>query len=232
MGGSKARLVRQRDRGRLNARERLAHLFDPDTFFEIGNLVGTTDQPPVPGDALVAGSGASTAGLRLPAPRASPCSVDPSGVARPTSAIACASTLQERVPLVMMLEGAARPPGHRVGVRAPARRPDGLGRYAGTVPMVCLVLGASAGHGALTAPLCDFVVMTETAWYRGRPAAREVGHRRTSRRRCSAGLKWPPTCRAWAQRGERRRGDLPRGTTSVTSRLRRGRDLPPRPRRT
>jgi acetyl-CoA carboxylase carboxyltransferase component len=29
--------------------------------------------------------------------------------------------------------------------------------------MVCLVLGASAGHGALTAPLCDFVAMTETA---------------------------------------------------------------------
>jgi acetyl-CoA carboxylase carboxyltransferase component len=31
------------------------------------------------------------------------------------------------------------------------------------VPLVCLVLGASAGHGALTAPLCDFVAMTETA---------------------------------------------------------------------
>jgi acetyl-CoA carboxylase carboxyltransferase component len=29
--------------------------------------------------------------------------------------------------------------------------------------MVCLVLGASAGHGALTAPMCDFTVMTETA---------------------------------------------------------------------
>jgi acetyl-CoA carboxylase carboxyltransferase component len=29
--------------------------------------------------------------------------------------------------------------------------------------MLCLVLGASAGHGALTAPLCDFAVMTETA---------------------------------------------------------------------
>jgi acetyl-CoA carboxylase carboxyltransferase component len=29
--------------------------------------------------------------------------------------------------------------------------------------MVCLVMGASAGHGALTAPLSDFVVMTEAA---------------------------------------------------------------------
>ena len=29
--------------------------------------------------------------------------------------------------------------------------------------IVCLVLGASAGHGALTAPLSDFAVMTESA---------------------------------------------------------------------
>ena len=64
--------------------------------------------------------------------------------------------------MVMMLEGA----GHRVTETASGRRPGdlmGLAELSGSVPMVCLVLGASAGHGALTAPLCDFVVMTETA---------------------------------------------------------------------
>src|SRR5260370_9038199 len=55
--GGQARLDGQGERGRLNARERLAALFDPGTFFEIGALVGTTEQPPVPGDAFVAGSG-------------------------------------------------------------------------------------------------------------------------------------------------------------------------------
>jgi hypothetical protein len=55
--GGEARLERQQQRGRLNARERLNRLFDRDTFFEIGNLVGTVDEPPVPGDTLVAGSG-------------------------------------------------------------------------------------------------------------------------------------------------------------------------------
>jgi acetyl-CoA carboxylase carboxyltransferase component len=54
--GGEARLTRQHQRGRLNARERLDRLFDTGTFFEIGNLVGTTDDPPAPGDALVAGS--------------------------------------------------------------------------------------------------------------------------------------------------------------------------------
>jgi acetyl-CoA carboxylase carboxyltransferase component len=39
----------------------------------------------------------------------------------------------------------------------------GLAELSGIVPMVSLVLGASAGHGALTAPLCDFVAMTQTA---------------------------------------------------------------------
>ncbi|MEX1007677.1 MAG: carboxyl transferase domain-containing protein, partial [Acidimicrobiia bacterium] len=38
-----------------------------------------------------------------------------------------------------------------------------LAELSGLVPMVCLVLGPSAGHGALTAPLSDFVVMTEAA---------------------------------------------------------------------
>ena len=55
--GGEARLVRQRERGRLHARERIAALFDPGSFSEIGQLVGTAEDPPVPGDALVAGSG-------------------------------------------------------------------------------------------------------------------------------------------------------------------------------
>ena len=74
----------------------------------------------------------------------------------------CQLALQERVPLVMMLEGA----GHRVTDSSGGRRPGdlmGLAELSGVVPMVCLVLGASAGHGALTAPLSDFAVMTQSA---------------------------------------------------------------------
>jgi len=66
------------------------------------------------------------------------------------------------VPLVFMLEGA----GHRLTNTHAGRRPNdlqGLAELSGQVPIVCLVLGASAGHGALTAPLSDFVVMTRQA---------------------------------------------------------------------
>lgn len=161
--GGQGRLDRQRERGRLNARERLGALFDPGTFFEIGALVGTTEQPPVPGDAFVAGSGRIDGRPALAG--AEDVTVLGGSIGSGASDKRyrlCQLARQERVPLVMMLEGA----GHRVTNPASGRRPGdlmGLAELSGTVPMVCLVLGASAGHGALTAPLCDFVVMTETA---------------------------------------------------------------------
>jgi acetyl-CoA carboxylase carboxyltransferase component len=161
--GGQARLDRQHQRGRLDARERLDRLFDPGTFSEIGNLVGTTDQPPVPGDALVAGSGRINGRAALAG--AEDVTVLGGSIGSGASDKRyrlCQLARQERVPLVMCLEGA----GHRVTETSSGRRPGdlmGLAELSGIVPMVSLVLGASAGHGALTAPLCDFVAMTETA---------------------------------------------------------------------
>ena len=161
--GGEARLERQYRRGRLNARERLGRLFDPDTFSEVGNLVGSTDEPPVPGDALVAGSGRINGRPALAG--AEDVTVLGGSIGSGSSDKRyrlCQLARQERVPLVMMLEGA----GHRVTETAAGRRPGdlmGLAELSGLVPLVGLVLGASAGHGALTAPLCDFVAMTETA---------------------------------------------------------------------
>ena len=138
-------------------------LFDPGSFSEIGQLVGTTADPPVPGDALVAGSGRIDGRPALAG--AEDVTVLGGSIGSGASDKRyrlCQLALQERVPLVMMLEGA----GHRVTDSAGGRRPGdlmGLAELSGIVPMVCLVLGASAGHGALTAPLSDFAVMTESA---------------------------------------------------------------------
>jgi acetyl-CoA carboxylase carboxyltransferase component len=80
----------------------------------------------------------------------------------------------DRVPLVMLLEGA----GFRADGGAHARTPTDLlaqARCSGRVPLVTAVLGASAGHGALVAPLSDFVVMSEQAsiFTAGPPVVRE-----------------------------------------------------------
>jgi acetyl-CoA carboxylase carboxyltransferase component len=165
MGGAE-KVARHRTGGRLDARARAAALFDPGTFVELGAFTGGlsegTDHP-APADALVAGSG-------LIDGRPALCGVEDFTVLggsigeggsdkryRLTQLAA-----QERLPLVFMLEGA----GHRLTNSHAGRRPNdlqGLAELSGQVPMVCLVLGASAGHGALTAPLSDFVVMTEAA---------------------------------------------------------------------
>ena len=79
----------------------------------------------------------------------------------------------DRVPLIMMLEGA----GFRADGAVTARRtPTDMlaqARCSGRVPLVTAVLGASAGHGALVAPMSDFTVMS---------AARVDLHRRPAGR--------------------------------------------------
>jgi acetyl-CoA carboxylase carboxyltransferase component len=149
-------------RAKLDARRRLDLLFDPDTFFELGPLVGGTEAP---ADALVAGFG-KVAGRSVLA-AAEDFSVLGGSIGAGSMAKrvrVCGLALQERVPLVFLLDGA----GHRLSETGGAggRAPNDLLLLADLskqVPMVCLVLGASAGHGALTSPLSDFTVMTESA---------------------------------------------------------------------
>ena len=68
--------------------------------------------------------------------------------------------VRDKIPLVMMLEGAGfRPTGGHYG-----RTPTDLiaqTRCSGRVPTVAAVLGPSAGHGALVAPVCDFTIMSD-----------------------------------------------------------------------
>jgi acetyl-CoA carboxylase carboxyltransferase component len=149
-------------RGKLDARQRILRLFDEGTFVELGVLVGAVQG--VPGDAFVCGLGRVNgrpclAGVEDFSTLAG--SIGQGGTAQRYRIAELA--LQERVPLVMMLEGA----GHRLtDTGGGGRAPNDLLAMAdlgGHVPMVCLVLGASAGHGALAAPLSDFVIMSEQA---------------------------------------------------------------------
>ncbi len=167
MGGSE-RLERQHERGRLDARQRVAHLLDPGSFIELGALTGSVQRgvsPIAPADALVAGHG--TIDGRPVLIGAEDFTVMGGSIGLATSAKRHRLTQlagQERVPLVMLLEGAgdrAQNAFERRG-RAPNDL-QALVSLSGLVPTVCVVMGSSAGHGALTAPLMDFVVMVEGA---------------------------------------------------------------------
>ncbi|MGE4609753.1 MAG: carboxyl transferase domain-containing protein [Myxococcota bacterium] len=160
MGGGEriGRLMTQR--GKLDARTRISLLFDEGTFAELGALVGGEQAP---ADALVAGFGRVEGRTVMTA--AEDFTVLGGSIGSGSMAKryrVCQLALQERVPLVFMLDGA----GHRLTDTGGGRTPNDLLALAdcsGNVPMLCLVLGASAGHGALTSPLSDFTVMTESA---------------------------------------------------------------------
>ncbi|MDI2124519.1 acyl-CoA carboxylase subunit beta [Yinghuangia seranimata] len=157
MGGP-AKLARYTAGGRLTARARVDALLDPGSFTELGTLAGGAD---VPADAFVAGSGRVDGRPVFVGAEdftVQGGSIGPSAAAKRARLARLAG--QERAPLVMLLEGA----GHRAtnalqGHTASPNDLQALTELAGVVPTVAVVTGPSAGHGALTAPLSDFVVM-------------------------------------------------------------------------
>jgi acetyl-CoA carboxylase carboxyltransferase component len=159
MGGDE-RLAKHRAAGKLDVRARLAHLLDPGSFQELGTLVGGEEAP---ADAIVMGSGRIEGRPVMVAAedftvKAGTISQSANSKRYRAAEIAAA----DRVPLVMMLEGA----GYRADGKGHARTPTDLlaqARCSGRVPLITAVLGASAGHGALVAPMSDFTVMSRRA---------------------------------------------------------------------
>jgi acetyl-CoA carboxylase carboxyltransferase component len=171
MGGEE-RLAKHRESGKLDARARIDHLLDRSSFQELGTLVGGPDSP---ADAVVIGSGRIDGRPVMVA--AEDFTVKAGTISQAANAKryrVAELALLDRVPLVMMLDGA----GYRADGRPHGRAPTDLlaqGRCSGRVPLVTAVLGSSAGHGALVAPMSDFTVMSGHAaiFTAGPPVVRE-----------------------------------------------------------
>ncbi|MGW6730746.1 acyl-CoA carboxylase subunit beta [Nocardia sp. NPDC055029] len=156
MGGPE-RVEKHRGKGKLDARARIEHLLDPGTFQEFGTLVGGA----VAADAIVAGSGLING---VPVMVGAEDFTTLAGTIAPGSNAKryrlAELAVRDRVPLVMLLEGAGfRPTGDHYG-----RTPTDLlaqAQCSGKVPVVTAVLGPSAGHGALIAPVADFAIMSK-----------------------------------------------------------------------
>ncbi len=155
MGGPE-RLDKHHGKGKLDARARIERLLDPGTFRELGTLVGGE----VPADAIVTGSGlinGSPVMLGAEDFTTMAGSIGPGGNSKRYRIAELA--VRNKIPLVMLLEGAGfRPTGGHYG-----RTPTDLlaqAQCSGRVPTVAAVLGPSAGHGALVAPVSDFRIMS------------------------------------------------------------------------
>ncbi|OBF07640.1 acyl-CoA carboxylase subunit beta [Mycobacterium sp. 852002-10029_SCH5224772] len=155
MGGPE-RLDKHHNKGKLDARARIEYLLDPGTFRELGTLVGGE----IAADGLIVGSGeinGSPVMLGAEDFTTLAGSIGPGGNSKRYRIAELA--LRDKIPLVMLLEGAGfRPTGGHYG-----RTPTDLlaqAQCSGRVPTVAAVLGPSAGHGALVAPVCDFRIMS------------------------------------------------------------------------
>ena len=157
--GGEDRLAKHRASGKLDARARVERLLDPGTFRELGTLVGND----VPADAIVAGSGRIDGRHVMVGAEDFTTQAGTIGGGSNAKRYRIAElALRTKVPLVMLLEGA----GYRPTDRTHGRSPTDLlmqAQCSGQVPIVTGVLGASAGHGALIAPMSDFTVMTPQA---------------------------------------------------------------------
>ena len=165
MGGEE-RVARQHSRGRLTARERIAALCDDESFNEYGALAGGCHpggEPPLAGDALVGGTGRING--KTVVVMAEDFTVKGGSIGHPNAAkrTRLVRLAQEQLlPLVLMLDGAGERATNQTE-RYP-NTPGDLQLVAdlkGVVPVVTLVLGTSAGHGALTGMFADLIIMLE-----------------------------------------------------------------------
>lgn len=165
MGGTE-KLAKREAGAMLNARQRIEQLVDPDSFQELGTLVGGISHdglPAAPADAIVGGTAKIDGRPVVVAAEDFTVQGGSIGFGAHAKRVRYAKlALQEKIPMVIMLEGAGERASN--GMQRHPYAPNDLQVMAelkGKVPTVALVMGASAGHGALSGILMDFIVMVE-----------------------------------------------------------------------
>lgn len=165
MGGAE-KLAKHNSEGCLDARQRIKELLDPGSFRELGTFVGSVSrgvQPLVPADGLIGGMGAIDGRPVIVGSEDFTVMGGSIGLGTHAKRLRLAQlATQERVPLVMLLEGAGERTTNMLE-RYPYAPNDlqVLANLSGLVPTVCVVMGSSAGHGALTGMLMDLVIMVQ-----------------------------------------------------------------------
>jgi propionyl-CoA carboxylase beta chain len=173
LGGGEARFQRQREGGRLTARERIDALFDPGTFEEIDKFVthrcrdfGMADQV-IPGDGVVAGHGRVSG--RAVCAFAQDFTVFGGSLSETNGA---------KIAKIMDLAMKIGAPVVGLNDSGGARIQEGvlsLGAYAdiflrntlasGVVPQISAIMGPCAGGAVYSPAITDFTVMVKSTSY-------------------------------------------------------------------
>ena len=185
LGGGEERLRRQRESGKLTARERIDLLFDAGTFEEIDKFVthrcrdfGMADQV-VPGDGVVRRTAASTDGSCY-------------AFAQDFTVFGGSLSETNAAKIVKIMDLAMKMGAPVVGLNdsGGARIQEGvqsLGGYAdiflrntlasGVVPQISAIMGPCAGGAVYSPAITDFTIMVEEHELHVRDRARRHPHR-------------------------------------------------------
>jgi propionyl-CoA carboxylase beta chain len=173
LGGGDERLRKQHEQGKLTARERMTHLFDPGTFEEVDKLVthrctdfGMADQV-IPGDGVVTGHGRINGRAAY-------------AFAQDFTVFGGSLSETNAAKIVKVMDMAMRNGAPIVGLNdsGGARIQEGvlsLGGYAdiflrntlasGVVPQISAVLGPCAGGAVYSPAITDFIIMVKGTSY-------------------------------------------------------------------
>ncbi len=179
-GGAPKYHAKNKEVGKLFARERLKLLLDAGSFVEEGRLANNGD-PELPSDGVITGLGRIDG--RPVAVMANDSTVKAGSWGRRTveKILRVQETAKQlRCPLIYLVDSA----GARITDQVemfPGRRGAGRIFYnevhlSGEVPQVCLLFGPSAAGGAYIPAFCDIVIMVEgnASMYLGSPRMAEM----------------------------------------------------------
>ena len=168
LSGGEEKLARRRDAGVLSARDRLAYLFQPGTFQEVGmhvrHLAVGLDDRNLPGDGVVTGTGYVNGSLVAAFAQDFTVAAGTLGKMHAGKIVDLMKyATQAGIPFVAFQDsGGAR---IQEGVDALSGYGDVFYRnvlMSGVVPQIAVICGPCAGGAAYSPALMDFVIMTES----------------------------------------------------------------------
>ena len=171
LGGGKEQMDRQRDRGKLTARERIDILIDPGTFSELGTCVNTTGMridgvvPDAPCDAVVLGT-AEIHGRVAMIHAADFTVLGGSTGIQSLMKVARAMELsvQWGMPMIHLMDSSGGRLGYRdvhlAGIDWQFRLQS---RFSGVTPQITVLMGPCIAGGAYLPTLCDLLFMSRVS---------------------------------------------------------------------
>jgi len=171
LGGGKEQMNRQRDRGKLTARERIDILIDPGTFSELGTCVNTTGMridgvvPDAPCDAVVLGT-AEIHGRVAMIHAADFTVLGGSTGIQSLMKVARAMELsvQWGMPMIHLMDSSGGRLGYRdvhlAGIDWQFRLQS---RFSGVTPQITVLMGPCIAGGAYLPTLCDLLFMSRVS---------------------------------------------------------------------